>query len=263
MNKKFSHFNIDYTIGNYQIKTLRDESEIFSAFKLRYNVFNLEITGNLNKEQIDHDEFDKVSDHLGIFDLKSEQLIATCRVNCSLFSNLFYTQSEFICDDLINNSKIKLEIGRVCVGHDHRKSIVILLLWKAIAQYMKLTNAELLFGCGSVMTENPLDAFILYKYLIEENKVHDDFHASPKEEYRSLELDSLIKYNLNRNKMTLNEKKLAEKLLPSLCRSYFDIGCKTTGIPAFDREFKCIDFLTILNVANLSPKIRFKLFGNS
>jgi putative hemolysin len=43
--------------------------------------------------------------------------------------------------------------------------------------------------------------------------------------------------------------------LPSLFASYLKLKAKITGEPALDRQFKTIDFLTLLDVADLDPKI--------
>jgi putative hemolysin len=55
---------------------------------------------------------------------------------------------------------------------------------------------------------------------------------------------------------------MAEALLPPLCKSYFDIGCYAAGTPAIDYDFKCIDFLTILEKRTLEPTLRKKMFGS-
>jgi hypothetical protein len=39
------------------------------------------------------------------------------------------------------------------------------------------------------------------------------------------------------------------------------MGCFVPGLPAFDREFKCFDFFTVLELDELAPKIRQKMLG--
>jgi putative hemolysin len=41
--------------------------------------------------------------------------------------------------------------------------------------------------------------------------------------------------------------------VPPLFASYLRIGTKIAGEPALDRQFKTIDFLAILDLADLSP----------
>jgi putative hemolysin len=46
---------------------------------------------------------------------------------------------------------------------------------------------------------------------------------------------------------------------PKLLRTYLALGAKICGPPAFDREFKIIDFLTLIDLNSLAPAIRNRL----
>jgi putative hemolysin len=249
---------LEIETGRFLIKTITTQAELVQAYALRYQVFQVELIGSSEAQGFDHDEYDLVSDHLAVFDLKSGLMIATCRLNCSLFSDQFYTASEFHCTSLLERSETKLEIGRVCVLPDFRRGIVLILLWRAIAEYMVRTESKVLFGCGSVMTENVQEAAILYRYLLEEGKVRLDPLIRPSQNYHSLEFDRLI---TGVTRLTSEERIFAKELLPALCRSYFDIGCYVVGPPAFDKAFKCIDFLTVLESEELDARVRRKMVG--
>lgn len=262
MNKIFiEKIPLSISAGRFIIKTISSRDELSLALKLRYQVFQVEMVGheNLNSELEDCDEFDHDCDHLAVIHAETGKIVATCRLNSSLYGNKFYSEGEFNCRGLIERDEVKLEIGRVCVHQDFRNSIIIILLWKAIAEYMVLSRAKVLFGCGSIMTQSPQEAMLLYRYLIQENKVRHSPLINPTLEYQSLEFNDLLKYELHEQALSASEKKLAQTLLPSLCRSYFDIGCYVPGPPAFDREFKCIDFLTILEIHELHPRILEKV----
>ncbi len=263
LQKKNSHFeakvNLQISAGRFTVRTISTPDELKQAYALRYQVFQVEMIGSDFLVGEDHDEFDQISDHLAIYDSKSNQMIATCRLNCSRFSNKFYSEQEFNCATFLELPDTKLEIGRVCVHRDFRKGIIIMLLWRALADYMAKTEARYLFGCGSVATLDPQQAFILYRYLEEEGKLRPSYGISPTEQFYSKPFASLLLDE--KRPLQADERLLAETLLPSLCRSYFDIGCFTPGSPAFDQDFKCIDFLTILDVKQLSPQIRRKMMG--
>ena len=49
-------------------------------------------------------------------------------------------------------------------------------------------------------------------------------------------------------------------LIPPLLRSYFSAGSKVYGHPALDKEFKCVDFLTILNCDELTSGYKRRYF---
>jgi putative hemolysin len=251
--------DLQLSVGRFRLKTAETRLERQQAFRLRYQVFQVEMVGLQQSENEDTDEFDEFADHLLIYDEKNNLLIATCRLNSSLFSKKFYTEQEFDCSNLMARSEIQLEIGRVCVHRDFRKGIVLILLWRAIAQYILKTNTDLLFGCGSVMTTDPHDAAIIYKYLIEENKVRPIFGVNPRPDFSDEHFQS--QFNLLEHGLNPSDRAQAKSLLPAICKSYFDIGCFVPGPPAFDREFKCIDFLTVLDVKELDPKVRKKMMG--
>ena len=248
---------IELEVGRYLIKTISSASELEQAFALRYQVFQVEMIGSQSQVGLDHDAFDSLSDHLAIYDRKTKQMIATCRLNCSLFSDTFYSETEFDFASLLNRPETKLEIGRVCVHSAFRRGIVLILLWRAIAEYMTKTGSKILFGCGSVMTESPREAHLIYQYLKEEGKVRDDFRVKPigkfvNPEFAQMNLAPALP-------LSLPERLMAKSLLPSLCNSYFEIGCYVPGPPAFDSKFRCIDFLTVLESDELDSRVRRKL----
>jgi putative hemolysin len=48
---------------------------------------------------------------------------------------------------------------------------------------------------------------------------------------------------------------LAEERVPKLLRAYLTIGAKICSEPAIDRDFKTIDFLTLLDLQTLHPRV--------
>jgi putative hemolysin len=47
---------------------------------------------------------------------------------------------------------------------------------------------------------------------------------------------------------------------PRLFRAYLEISGRICGPPAIDREFKTIDFLTIVDLAKLPDRVRSRFF---
>lgn len=254
------------TVGKFLVKTIDSEEELRRACMLRYQVFQKETIGiqdspdSVDSDQLDTDEYDFDADHLAIIDTQTSQIVATCRLNSSLFVNRFYTEQEFQCQELLDLSETKLEIGRVCVHPDFRRGAIILILWRAIAEYMIKTQTRILFGCGSVMTQDPKETALLYRHLLSLGKVRESQNIQPTSKYRFREFESLLS-DTRHLPLTEAERVMAEAILPPLCQSYFDIGCYVPGVPAIDRDFKCIDFLTILKSDELNEKLRQKMFG--
>jgi putative hemolysin len=137
--------------------------------------------------------------------------------------------------------------------------VVISLLWRGIADYMASSQSQLLFGCASIKTENPRQAALMYKYFQSNGRMIPDYMAFPIKPYTMPKVDLWIRYF--QNPLTSAEIKEVEELLPPLCRAYLRIGAYVAGEPAWDAEFKCIDFLTILHREDLNRTLwkRYKL----
>jgi putative hemolysin len=50
-------------------------------------------------------------------------------------------------------------------------------------------------------------------------------------------------------------------VIPKLLRAYLSLGAKTCGPPALDKNFKTIDFLTMLDLEALPALARQRLFA--
>ncbi len=246
--------------GRYRVETIQTTDSLKDAFRLRNLVFQIGMLGldRLESDE-DQDEFDLASDHLAVYETATNLLVATARLNCSLFSSRFYSQTEFACEPLLAREGVKLELGRVCVHPEFQKGIILLLLWKAIAAYMMSTKTEFLFGCGSVSTLDPHMAHLVYRHLESQGLVRLIDGIEPIGQFRSSEFESLSRQA--HGPLTLEEAQSADVLVPALCKLYFNIGCYVAASPAFDKDFKCIDFLTVLETSKLDPKVRMKMMG--
>ena len=49
--------------------------------------------------------------------------------------------------------------------------------------------------------------------------------------------------------------KEAEEKIPSLLKSYIKAGAKVSSYPAYDEEFKCIDFATVMVRSEMDQKL--------
>jgi putative hemolysin len=49
--------------------------------------------------------------------------------------------------------------------------------------------------------------------------------------------------------------------LPILFKTYLRFGSKVCGPPAIDREFKTIDYLVLMDIDTLSPRVHRMFFG--
>lgn len=259
INKFKPKIEVYSEVGPFLVKTVSSVEELKEALALRYQVFHREMIGKTKETGIDVDAFDFHCDHLVIVEKKSKKIVGTYRLNCSEFSREFYSAREFNLSRILQQPGIKLELGRACIHKDYRRGVVISLLWRGIAEYMSTSQAQLLFGCASIKTENPRQAALLYKYFLEKGRIIPEYLAFPTRPYTMPKLDLWIQYF--QNPLTEIEVKEVEDMLPPLCRAYLKIGAYIGGEPAWDAEFKCIDFLTILHREDLNRTLwkRYKM----
>jgi putative hemolysin len=52
-------------------------------------------------------------------------------------------------------------------------------------------------------------------------------------------------------------------MTPSLIGAYLQLGAKICGEPAYDPDFKCADFLTLLDIKDLDVDFMNTLFSNA
>jgi putative hemolysin len=262
MNKihKFkAKVKIQSEIGPYILKTVTTVEELKAALRLRYEVFHREMIGKQQLHGIDVDEYDFHCDHLIIMERKTHRVVGTYRLNCTEFSKDFYSAREFNLQRLMLRPGIKTELGRACIHRDYRRGLVISLLWRGISEYMNATDSRTLFGCASVKTSSPREAALIYRYFFEAGRLFDGDSTTPTALYTMPQLGLWLHYY--QGPLTVPEKQEVEALMPPLCRAYLKIGASIGGEPAWDSEFKCIDFLTILHREDLNKNLwkKYKL----
>ncbi|MEZ0392748.1 MAG: GNAT family N-acetyltransferase [Pseudobdellovibrionaceae bacterium] len=236
--------------GPFILKTVTNSEELIEALRLRYEVFHREMIGKSKPRGIDVDEFDFICDHLIIQEKKTMKIVGTYRLNCSLFSQQFYSANEFNLRRILERPGTKLELGRACIHKDFRRGIVIALLWRGIGEYMNKTNSDVLFGCASIKTESARQAALLYRHFELEERFQENSLCPPTMKYAMPALNLWIQSM--KRPLSLEEQSEVTALIPPLCRAYLKAGASLGGEPAYDQEFKCIDFLTILERENLN-----------
>lgn len=253
ISKWKSKADLQIEAGPYELKFAKSQKEVIECFKLRHEVFCVEMAGRSKKIKLDFDKYDHFCDHLIIVHKPSQKIVGTYRMNFSETSPMFYTESEFHLNPWINRQdKAFIELGRACIEKDHRRGIVISLLWRGIADYMNLMQAETLIGCSSVKVTDARSAALVYKYF-EVTAALAENVFTPKEKYQMPNLDHWLKiFESGLSNFQLEE---AEELIPSLLRSYIKAGAKVSSLPAYDEEFSCVDFVTVLNRSDLDKKL--------
>lgn len=237
--------------GVYGLRFVRSKSDIEAACRLRFLVFNLELGEGLESAYAngyDADEFDEVCDHLVVEHQPSGSVIGTYRLqtgDTALRNNGYYSEREFDFSPYERLRHSIVELGRAAIHREHRSFDVLNLLWKGIALYAKEKNARFLLGCSSLTSQEPQSGWSLY-HSLQEFLIEPELRTFPKPEFKCVSPESVF-------------AGLVVKA-PRLLRAYLSIGAKICGPPALDREFKTIDFLTMLDLENLSRAARSRFF---
>ena len=237
--------------GQYAVRLARSAEEVRAAQQLRFEVFNLELNEGLAQSYatgLDADPFDAVCDHLLVEQAATGHIVGTYRLQTGSRAqkNLgYYCAQEFEFSVFEPLRSEIVELGRACVHRQHRNLVVLGLLWKGIADYAQERGARHLIGCSSLTSQNPAEGASAYSELCRKHLVAAPYRTQP-----------LAAYECPLETVT------AEKVpIPKLLRAYMSLGAKICGPPALDRQFGTIDFLTLLDIASLSPQTRERFFG--
>jgi len=256
MKNFFAHIPIYIEKKNFIIKTADSPEELREALRLRHDVFLEELLKRKKRNGLDKDKFDKHCDHLIIIDKRNNKVIGTYRLQSSLHTKKWYTATEFHMRRIKKLPGNKLELGRACVHPEYRNGITIALLWDGISAYIAASESSYLFGCSSIKTLDRDEMKSIYGYLMQNGHVSDEHRVRPRGRFKVPGLKKQLKLVAHHNE-ELEQHRIKDKI-PSLLASYLKVGAKVCGAPARDKSFKCIDFLTLMNVDDIAAAYRKK-----
>ncbi|MBD2495856.1 GNAT family N-acetyltransferase [Nostoc sp. FACHB-280] len=229
----------------YILRLAATEEELESIFRLRFEVFNLELGLGFSSSsltQMDRDKFDEVCHHLMLISKQTGQTIGTYRMQTYQMAS---QGLGFDAADVFNLSTMpdhilqtSVEVGRACIAKEFRHSQALLLLWEGLANYLIWSKNKYFFGCASLLTQSARHAACAYHFFQKNNFTHASILVSPNSPY-SLEITP-----------PCLDKCQVE--IPKILQAYLSIGAKICSLPAIDRQFKTIDFLTISNLENFT-----------
>ncbi len=233
---------------SYTVRLAASDDDIRAAQSLRFLVFNLELNEGLDLSYDtlrDEDPFDEVCDHL-IVETDSE-VVGTYRLQTGTNAGCrrgYYSELEFDFAPFEPIRHETIELGRACVASEHRNLVVLGLLWRGIAHYARQRGCRYLIGCGSLTSQDEREGAALYAALAE----------------RHLAAGGLQTVPLPSHRCSIAERAEKAPKAPKLLAAYLSLGAKICGQPAIDREFKTIDFLTLLDLESL-PASASRLIG--
>ena len=263
INKVFQEIEF----GDFVIKLVEKKSELKKAQALRYSVFYKEqkAKSSIPKKMLglDYDKADKFADHLIVIDKGSKgtkkKIVGTYRlIRGDVSANFggFYTSSEFNLSNVLNsyNHSQILELGRSCVHKDYRNGTTMKLLWKAIAEYIKLYDIKIILGCASFSGTDVIKFSNELIYLRENYSLPNDLSVES--------LDNNIHPVYKKIKTKTNIKNLRTfAKLPPLIKGYLRVGGKVSESFYIDYDFNTIDLCVIVKTDNINKKYKKKFLN--
>ncbi len=236
---------------SFSVSLAQNVADLEECQRLRYQVFNRELGEGLAASErtgLDCDRFDWVCDHLMVRDSSSGVLVGTYRMQTGYRAqgNLgYYSEQLFDFAPFESIRGEMLELGRACVHSDYRNTTALGMLWKGIASYAALCNARYMIGCSSISSQDEGEGLALFEELGTKYLAPDGLRTSPKTAYVC-------------RAESYSRRAFPEP--PRLFRAYLDISARVCGPPAIDREFGTIDFLTLLDLQAIPPRLRTRFF---
>ena len=230
-------------LGRYNLRLARPEADAQALYRLRFEVFNLELNAGLAasyRTGLDQDQHDRFCHHLLVEDRNSGEVVGTYRLQTYSMARRgpgFYSQAEFDLNALGSTVLDQaVELGRACIDEKHRNSRVLFLLWRGLAAYMVASDKRYFFGCCSLTSTCGADGHTLFAKLIEDGHISDRFKAPVQSAYRCPR-DGAADRTIE---------------VPKLMQLYLSYGATIVSEPAMDREFKTIDYLALFDMNGLS-----------
>jgi putative hemolysin len=224
--------------------------DLIDCQRLRYLVFNCELGEGLDSSArigLDRDRYDFICDHLMVRNIRTGQLVGTYRMQSGFRAkgNLGYYSEQFF--DFAPYEEIRaqvLELGRACVHTDFRNSGVLHMLWKGVARYAMSCGARYLLGCSSVTSQDENEGIALFEQLREKHLIEPALRTKPRPNFACRSTNAST----------------PAPATPRLFRAYLDVSARLCGPPAIDRDFKTIDFLTLIDLQRIPDRLRTRLF---
>ena len=264
----FAPPRIHAEVGHYRLRLAESPADREAACRLRFKVFNIELGEGLESSYvtgIDTDRFDAMCEHLLVEDKTSGRVVGTYRMQSGATAARnegYYSEQEFSLAPYEMLRPEVLELGRASIDREHRTPEVLMLLWRGIAQYANDMGLRYLLGCSSLNSNDPVEGWQMYLQL-ENFRVSAEFMTEPTTAYacprESREHDAQPSSCEDDRSPADGESAVPRAnamKVPKLLKTYLAIGARIAAPPAWDREFRTIDFLTLLDLKTLSAAAR-------
>jgi len=251
--------------GPYRIRFARTRADREAAQRLRFEVFAGELGATLEGREraLDVDPLDAWIDHLLVLERKTGHCVGTYRL--ATFEHVgtdpgFYSRGLFDLDALdprVGHEGV--ELGRACVAAGHRTRGVIGLLLRGIGRYLVLARKRYLFGCGSVPLEDVSQIEWTRRAIAAQHWIDPSLCVKPRAAHAPAAFVNDLAEMKTAEKTAETETVRAEEIpappkIPSLLSAYCSIGARLAPDPAWDPDFRTLDFFVLLDLQRVEPR---------
>lgn len=222
----------------YRVRLAQSDADVQAAQALRFEVFNLELDEGLVHSWdtgLDADPFDAVCQHLLVED-EAGIVVGTYRMQTGAVAAQqlgYYSEREFDFAPFAPMRAQMLELGRACIAEGHRSFAVINGLWKGIAAYARSQGARYLVGCSSLTSQDEASGIAAHAQMAA-HWAPPGWRTQPQPGFACRAPDG--------------SPLPPPPRIPRLLSAYLALGAVICGPPAIDRDFRSIDFLTMLDL---------------
>ncbi len=256
------------TSGALEVRVSTSQADIEASQALRYQVFYEEMSAQPSAEmealRRDFDDFDKICDHLLVFDRSAPPredggvpVVGTYRLlrqDVADSHSGFYTADEYdisLFEQRMGKGTRFLELGRSCTHRKYRTKPTIELLWRGIMAYVARHDLDVMFGCASIEGTDPDRLAVPLSFLYHEYLAPADWRVRAVDA-RFVDMNRLPKEEI--------DLRTALKALPPLIKGYIRAGAYIGDGAVVDHQFGTTDVLIIFPVSEINDRY-FSRFG--
>lgn len=241
--------------NNWVVKIAETKEELETVYRLRYEVFNLEMnighnSSSPNKQ--DKDGYDEQFLHLIVISKKTNKIIATYRIQNYTMARTgigFFSAGLFDFDQFpLEIQQYGLEVSRACIAKEFRNSKVFHFLWRGLAILLYENRLRYFFGCSSVPSTNNQDANGLVKLLQTMDAYHNEIYVKARPGFECVYQDKQVD--------------ITKVILPPLFNLYLRFKCYVCSAPSREQGIRAIDFLTIYDAKSVSKRHHRMFLGD-
>ena len=239
----------------------KNSDELRAVQRLRYEVFVAEkgASGPMvdTTHRLERDAFDPYCSHLILRDLArpaDDQVVGTYRLMTGSQARHgigFYSANEYDLSPILKTSDRVVELGRSCLHPAYRGGEGMMLLWRALAEFIKAEDIEIMFGVASFAGTDPSQYYDAFSILAER-------HLAPPEMRVAAKPPGAISFEKNSSRGF--DRKQAVQQMPALLKAYLRLGAWVGDGAFVDHDFNCIDVCIVLHQRAIDG-LRRQIYG--